>query len=61
MKSFKALAALTLLGVMVSARQNPAARRMDVEARHRDIAMEKRSPSPQGLDLGDIFDPPTYV
>lgn len=41
MKSFKALAGLPLLAVMVGAKQNAALRRKDIQARHRDIAVER--------------------
>jgi hypothetical protein len=46
MKSFKSIAALTLLFAMVSAKHNGALRRMDIDAHHRDIA-ERRNPDPQ--------------
>lgn len=46
MQSLKALVTLTLLAVMVSANQDAVLRRKDVEARHRDIAMERRAGDP---------------
>lgn len=58
MKSLKAFATLALFGVIVSAKQNPALRRMDVEARHRDIALDKRAPVPQGGGLGNVITDP---
>jgi hypothetical protein len=46
MHSLKALVTLTLLAIMASANQDAALHRKDVEARHRDIAMERRAGDP---------------